>query len=78
MQLAEPGVSSSGADASLEQRQRDEVLKCLEPAGIRPVAELPEMSDADRCKLSFWNLPEKLEAMREMEPALQARINSMQ
>ena len=78
MQLAEPIVSSPGGESNLEERRRDEVLQCLEPAGRRPVAELAEMSDADRCKWLFWNLHENLEAMRQMEPALQARINSMQ
>jgi hypothetical protein len=48
MQLAEPIVSSPGGESNLEERRRDEVLQCLEPAGRRPVAELAEMSDTDR------------------------------
>jgi hypothetical protein len=40
MQLAEPIVSSPGGESNLEERRRDEVLQCLEPAGRRPVAEL--------------------------------------
>jgi hypothetical protein len=78
MQLAEPVVLSPGSESNLEERQRDEVLRCLEPAGRRSVAELSEMSDVDRCKWLFWNIHENLEAVRQMEPALQARINSMQ
>jgi len=36
------------------------------------------MSESERCKWLFWNLHENLEAMRHMEPALQARVNSVQ
>ena len=64
MQLAEPVVSSPGGESHLEECRREEVLQCLEPAGIRSVAELSEMSDAERCKWLFWNLHENLEAMR--------------
>ena len=78
MQFTEPAIARALTESSPDERRRDEVLKCLEPAGRRPVAELSEMSDAERCKWLFWNLHENLEAVRQMEPALQARINSMQ
>lgn len=78
MQLAESVISSPGSESDPEQRRRDEIVQCLEPAGRRSVAELSDMSEADRCKWLFWNLQENLDAMRHMEPALQARVNSMQ
>jgi len=78
MQLTEGTVTSSRAQSVPADRQRDEVMKCLESAGRRPVAELSDMSDAERCKWLFWNLHQNLDAMRQMEPALQARVNSMQ
>ena len=78
MPLTEGTVTSSRAQSVPADRQRDEVMKCLESAGRRPVAELSDMSDAERCKWLFWNLHQNLDAMRQMEPALQARVNSMQ
>jgi hypothetical protein len=78
MQFTEPAIARALTESSPDERRRDEVLKCLESAGRRPVAELSEMSDAERCKWLFWNLHQNLEAVRQMEPALQARINSMQ
>ena len=78
MQPAYPQSSAPSAEPSLPERQRRELLQLLEPAGRRPVAELAEMSDAERCKWLFWNLHENLDEIRLMEPTLQARVTSMQ
>ena len=78
MQPAYPQSSAPAAEPSLHERQRRELLQLLEPAGRRPVAELAEMSDAERCKWLFWNLHENLDEIRLMEPTLQARVTSMQ
>lgn len=78
MQPAYVQVSAPVAEPSLHERQRRELLQLLEPAGRRPVAELAEMSDAERCKWLFWNLHENLDEIRLMEPTLKARVTSMQ
>lgn len=79
MQPSFPQASTSESpELSLHERQRRELLQMLEPAGQRPVAELAEMSDAERCKWLFWNLHENLDEIRLMEPTLQARVTSMQ
>lgn len=78
MQLAEPTFALPTGEFTADQHRRDEVLKYLEATGQRPIADLSEMSESERCKWLFWNLHENLEAMRHMEPALQARVNSVQ
>ncbi len=78
MQSAYTHAASTESEPSLHERQRREVLQLLEPAGRRPVAELAEMSDAERCKWLFWNLHQNLDELRLMEPTLQARVTSTQ
>lgn len=78
MPPAYPSASPFPAEPSLQERQRRELLQLLEPAGRRPVAELADMSDAERCKWLFWNLHENLDEIRLMEPTLQARVISTQ
>lgn len=78
MPLAFSSASHAESEPSLPERQRRELLDLLESAGRRPVAELSEMSDAERCKWLFWNLHENLDEIRPMEPTLQARVTSMQ
>lgn len=79
MQPSYPQTSpTESPELGLHERQRRELLQILEPAGQRPVAELAEMSDAERCKWLFWNLHENLDEIRLMEPTLQARVTSMQ
>ncbi len=78
MPLAYPSTSPVESEPSLHERQRRDLLDLLAPAGRRPVAELSEMSDAERCKWLFWNLHENLDELRPMEPTLMARVTSMQ
>ncbi len=78
MPPAHPSVAPTVAELSPQERQRRDLLDLLEPAGRRSVAELSEMSDAERCKWLFWNLHENLDELRPMEPTLQARVTSMQ
>ncbi len=63
---------------NINQKQRLELLRTLESVGLRSVGELGDMVDSDRCKWLFWNLHENFDAIRLMEPTLQARITSMQ
>ncbi len=78
MPPAYSSVSPADAEPSLHEQQRRDLIELLQPAGRRQVAELSEMSDAERCKWLFWNLHENLDEMRPMEPTLQARVTSMQ
>ncbi len=73
-----PQSSSSGIEFSSHERQRRDLMQMLQASGRRPVAELSDMSEAERCKWLFWNLHENLDEIRRMEPSLQARVTSMQ
>ncbi len=73
-----PQSSPSEVEVSLQERQRRELMQMLANSGSRPVAELSEMSEAERCKWLFWNLHENLDEIRRMEPSLQARVTTMQ
>ncbi len=72
-----PQSSPADVEISLHERQRRELMQMLSNSGSRPVAELSEMSEAERCKWLFWNLHENLDEIRRMEPSLQARVTSM-
>ncbi len=65
-------------DLSLYERQRRDVLQSLIYSGQRPVAELTQMSPAERCKWLFWNLHENLDELRLMEPTVSARVTGAQ
>ena len=83
MQSSSPQTQTSTPDPephelTLHERQRRDLLQSLEFAGQRPVAELAEMSDAERCKWLFWNLHENLDELRPMEPTLSARVTGAQ
>lgn len=65
-------------EESLHEKQRKELVRILEHCGRRPVAELADMSEAERCKWLFWNLHENLEEIRMMEPTLQGRVTGTQ
>jgi len=73
-----PTAAAECQELSLYERQRRDVLQSLESVGQRPVAELAEMSDAERCKWLFWNLHENLDELRPMEPTLSARVTGSQ
>lgn len=73
-----PQKFSPEAETSLQERQRRELMQTLQASGQRPVAELPELSEAERCKWLFWNLHENLDEIRRMEPSLMAKVTSMQ
>lgn len=65
-------------ELSLHEKQRRDVLQSLLSSGQRPVAELAEMSEAERCKWLFWNMHENLDELRVMEPTLSARVTGAQ
>ena len=65
-------------DLSPREKQRRELLHVLATSGQRPVAELAEISEAERCKWLLWNLHENLDELRLMEPTLSARVTGTQ
>lgn len=78
MPLAKPHKNHEGSELTLNERQRRDLMHSMASCGERPVADLPELSDAERCKWLFWNLHENLEHIRSMEPTLQGRVTSLQ
>lgn len=78
MPLAKPHKNHESSELTLNERQRRDLMHMMAPCGEKPVAELTEMSDTERCKWLFWNLHENLEHTRSMEPTLQGRVTSLQ
>ncbi len=62
----------------LNERMRREVLKAIESYGVRPVADLADMTDHERTKWLFWNLHENLDEIRALEPTLVGQIVRVQ
>lgn len=62
----------------INEKMRREVMKNLEPHGLRAVAELDDMSEGERTKWLFWNLHENLDAVRKMEPTLIGHVTATQ
>ena len=56
------------------EKLRREIIKAIEPYGMRSLSELAEMPDHERTKWLFWNLHENLEAIRLLEPTLVGQI----
>ena len=76
MPLSKLQKNPETSEFTLHERQRRELMQAIAHCGARPVADLTEMSDAERCKWLFWNLHENLENIRAMEPTLQARVTA--
>ena len=62
----------------INEKLRKDVLRALEGYGARPVAELSEMTDNERTKWLFWNLHERLDEIRKMEPTLIGQVMTTQ
>ncbi|MDF3036514.1 MAG: hypothetical protein K0S28_1788 [Paucimonas sp.] len=62
----------------INEKQRKDVMKTLEPYGKATLADLGGMSDTERTKWFFWNMHENLDALRKLEPALVGQIMRMQ
>ncbi len=65
-------------ECSPHEKSRRELMQTLQYSGQRSVAELVDMTDAERCKWLFWNLHENLDEIRRMEPTLSARVTGTQ
>jgi hypothetical protein len=62
----------------INERVRRDLMKTLEPYGLRKVGEMPDMSEGERVKWLFWNLHESLDAVRRLEPTLIGQVTSTQ
>ncbi|MDO8300291.1 hypothetical protein [Lacisediminimonas sp.] len=62
----------------INEKLRKDVLRALEPYGARPVAELSDMAGTERTKWLFWNLHERLDEIRKMEPTLIGQVMTTQ
>lgn len=58
----------------MHEKKRREVMHTLEPYGIRRSADLQDMTDGERTKWLFWNLHERLDEIRPMEPVIIGQI----
>lgn len=58
----------------LNEKARRDVMRGLEQHGARRAADLPDMSECERTKWLFWNLHERLDELRAMEPVLIGQI----
>ena len=56
------------------EKLRREIIKAIEPYGIRSLPELAAMPEHERTKWLFWNLHENLDAIRLLEPTLVGQI----
>lgn len=72
-------VKKGSADLEdLNERLRRDLLKIIEPYGVRPATDLVHMSDHERTKWLFWNLHENLDEIRALEPSLIGQVVRVQ
>jgi len=58
-----------------EERQRRDLIRALEPHGLRLLSDLTAMSAPEAAKWLIWNLHENFDALRQLEPTLSARVS---
>ncbi len=58
----------------MNEKLRRDIMRTLESYGTRCVADLADMTDGERTKWLFWNLHERLDELRAMEPVLIGQI----
>lgn len=73
MQRQSSGNFSIDSDEMNEKMRRD-IMRNLEQYGTRRISDLTSMSDSERTKWLFWNIHERLEELRVMEPVLIGQI----
>ena len=69
-----PMKKRDGDTGDLNEKLRKEIIKAIEPYGVRAVSALAEMADSERTKWLFWNLHENLETVRLLEPTIVGQI----
>jgi hypothetical protein len=73
-----PGQKAQVELEDINEKLRREVMKTLEPHGLKLVSDLPGMSEGERAKWLLWNLHENLDAVRKLEPTLIGQVMSTQ
>ena len=73
MQLQTGGKFSIDSDEMNEKMRRD-IMRNLEPYGVRRIDHLADMGEGERTKWLFWNLHERLDELRALEPVLIGQI----
>lgn len=69
------GGGRSGIDSDeMNEKLRRDVMRGLESHGVRNISELVDMSESERTKWLFWNLHERLDEIRPLEPVLIGQI----
>lgn len=58
----------------MNEKLRKETMRSIESYGAKAIAELPDMSEAERSKWFFWNMHENLEEFRRYEPTLIGQV----
>jgi hypothetical protein len=62
----------------INEKLRKDVIRSLEAHGARQVEDLSDMTEIERTKWLFWNLHERLDDIRLMEPTLIGHVTSTQ
>ena len=68
------GLKTAAEPDELEERQRREVVRALEPYGLRLISDLALMTQAEIAKWFIWNLHENLDELRKLEPTLVGHV----
>lgn len=58
----------------INEKLRKDVLRTIEPYGVKKIADLGAMNDSERTKWLFWNLHENIDEIRKCEPALIGQV----
>lgn len=73
--MSDQDVLKAAAEADeLEERQRREVVRALEPYGLRLISDLAQMTEVETAKWFIWNLHENLDELRKLEPTLVGHV----
>lgn len=58
----------------INEKLRKDVIRTIEPYGMKKVADLADMTDCERTKWFFWNMHENIDEIRKFEPALIGQV----
>jgi hypothetical protein len=58
----------------INEKARRDIMRALEPHGARRLSELESMTEGERTKWLFWNMHERLDELRALEPVLIGQI----
>ncbi|RJG01920.1 hypothetical protein [Noviherbaspirillum sedimenti] len=58
----------------INEKLRKDVIRTIEPYGLKKIVDLGAMSESERTKWFFWNLHENIDEIRKCEPALIGQV----